>query len=602
MKKTIATLILMLLLPVAVSANQNSGWEVSTSRPGSLDSKTYDTLCLVKGKGAFRNSYKSTYFENGETLPSDKCNAAQISINTEKKIIYPILMTDRAALENSDAFDVLNAERPRILELRRKKYLAAFEAAKTFEAISAFEKTYADNDPDGLIEKLQMLYEALWRKEYMSDFEKATNPDQWNAFIEKYSAEDQDDPDGLIPKAKEKIAQVEARIKKEREEAEELLKIAKIEIETRVRIEEEMRVKKELEEARIKREQEEAARKRLEAAEARTKREKGGVAAGEEMDAAEAKTGASYKDVAVLLGFPIMENENEFLETMRDRGQDAECRNKEDGGRQCIVDNPTACPITGKPCLLITGTYRKDGSFYNGFGYQMGTIRAQEIHEKMYPKFGKAKEKTTSNDLGAVTQYNWQLDNVKFSIIGAILKTPDKITAHTLISFDVEKPTPKAQQKQAAADKQKEEKKGGEDEAKDNMRKLADGHAKYSNRIFYSSDQARKIVESFTLKCREGKILYLVSVLYASMEDYEIKYGTKRGVFEAYEVENRGDNIRIYRSHMNNKMERQLGSGRLFYTINEWGELKSPAMSGEIFSMYFSKACGDFWVPDLYAY
>ncbi len=110
------------------------------------------------------------------------------------------------ALVNSKAIEKLEVE---IAADGKKKeaeryatYRARFDSATTLEAIDEFRSTYASNDTDGLIEKLEPLRTKLAYARYREEFANATALGNMRAISDKYK---DNDPDNLIPALNKKI-------------------------------------------------------------------------------------------------------------------------------------------------------------------------------------------------------------------------------------------------------------------------------------------------------------------------------------------------------------------------------------------------------------
>lgn len=104
-------------------------------------------------------------------------------------------------------------------EEARATYFGAFQAATTLERIKGFETRYAQNDPDGLIEKLGPRRGELQYKQYRDEFSQAKSSSELSRFISTY---EQSDQDKLVPEAKKRLvatlqADEKARLAKEAE-------------------------------------------------------------------------------------------------------------------------------------------------------------------------------------------------------------------------------------------------------------------------------------------------------------------------------------------------------------------------------------------------
>jgi hypothetical protein len=102
-------------------------------------------------------------------------------------------------------------------EKARAEYLASFEAAKTLRAIQAFESRYADDDPDGLIPKLQSLRERLRYDEYRAAYAGAKLSSELAKFLTDYAAYD---PDHLLVEARKRMPLMQKQEQLEQQRAE----------------------------------------------------------------------------------------------------------------------------------------------------------------------------------------------------------------------------------------------------------------------------------------------------------------------------------------------------------------------------------------------
>lgn len=95
-------------------------------------------------------------------------------------------------------------------------YLKSYENATTLNKIRFFEKTYADNDPDGLIEKLAATKRQLKIDRYHQGFASMSAISDLEAFIADYANYD---PDGIVPEARRRLASERQRVAEEEKKA-----------------------------------------------------------------------------------------------------------------------------------------------------------------------------------------------------------------------------------------------------------------------------------------------------------------------------------------------------------------------------------------------
>jgi len=127
-----------------------------------------------------------------------------------------------AALAKSGALAMLDqaaaVEQARAEADAYASYKAAYADATTLEKIVEFERRYSGSDKDSLIAALQPRKRQLLRDQYLMAFDTAKSPSDFTAFITRYA---QDDPDGLVPRARQRlaIAQGKERVLREKEAA-----------------------------------------------------------------------------------------------------------------------------------------------------------------------------------------------------------------------------------------------------------------------------------------------------------------------------------------------------------------------------------------------
>lgn len=83
----------------------------------------------------------------------------------------------------------------------RLAYQEEFSKARTTNALNAFIQRYSNNDPDGLVPKATEKLAQASINDYRSAFDSAQSSSSLNTFIQRYQT---NDPDKLIPKAIER--------------------------------------------------------------------------------------------------------------------------------------------------------------------------------------------------------------------------------------------------------------------------------------------------------------------------------------------------------------------------------------------------------------
>lgn len=91
------------------------------------------------------------------------------------------------------------------IKRERSRYLAAYEEANTLKTIQDFERTYADNDPDGLITKLASEKVIIEHNTYLEMHANSISSTQLQTFIDTYSDQD---PDGLVIQARKRLTTI----------------------------------------------------------------------------------------------------------------------------------------------------------------------------------------------------------------------------------------------------------------------------------------------------------------------------------------------------------------------------------------------------------
>ncbi len=110
------------------------------------------------------------------------------------------------ALQESGFLSVMEqflvARNTREAEEARAAYRAAFENAKTLEAIKAFEDKYQGNDPEGFIGQLSLGKRTLEVEEYRRRYAALQTTKDLQAFLTDYAS---DDPDGRLPEVRQRL-------------------------------------------------------------------------------------------------------------------------------------------------------------------------------------------------------------------------------------------------------------------------------------------------------------------------------------------------------------------------------------------------------------
>ena len=104
------------------------------------------------------------------------------------------------------------------------------------------------------------------------------------------------------------------------------------------------------------------------------------------------------------------------------------------------------------------------------------------------------------------------------------------------------------------------------------LESIAKAYVKYGGKIISDDAQAKRIVDGFNIDCRmqDRRILPLNHLLYMALgQGYE-------NVETVFILDRRGKAVRIYReSYKDGKVVTPM---KMYYEINEWGELKSPVV------------------------
>jgi len=101
-------------------------------------------------------------------------------------------------------------EGARAAERQRLDYLNQFQKAqRSLQGIQEFEARYASNDLDGMIPQLANIKRSFLVDAYRSRFSSMNTEAEIAKFIDDYQS---DDPDGLIPEARKRLAVERARV------------------------------------------------------------------------------------------------------------------------------------------------------------------------------------------------------------------------------------------------------------------------------------------------------------------------------------------------------------------------------------------------------
>ena len=126
---------------------------------------------------------------------------------------YRVLRSDAAArlFNGTDAqarLEELRGEKDRAaIAGIRIRYKKEFAEATTLEKIAAFEQEWGLFDLDKLVPKLQPLKQQLLHERYLAGFRNARTQADLSRFIDAYA---KDDPDTLVPRARQKLAALDA--------------------------------------------------------------------------------------------------------------------------------------------------------------------------------------------------------------------------------------------------------------------------------------------------------------------------------------------------------------------------------------------------------
>lgn len=169
---------------------------------------------LMQSTGAFLQGQLYIHCgPDGGSAGSYLCNSEffePYGANSRYRVLRPSLIVE--AIRQSGLVAAVDQYQAAQDSRRRADAQAAyrrdFEAAKTLEAISAFESKYGSNDPEGLVPQLAQLKSSLRLAEYRRRYEAIRDSKDIEAFIKDYAA---DDPDGKVPEARSRLEQEQQR-------------------------------------------------------------------------------------------------------------------------------------------------------------------------------------------------------------------------------------------------------------------------------------------------------------------------------------------------------------------------------------------------------
>lgn len=130
-----------------------------------------------------------------------------------------------------------------------------------------------------------------------------------------------------------------------------------------------------------------------------------------------------------------------------------------------------------------------------------------------------------------------------------------------------------------------------DDERRKNQSYVQNLRKKYTSRLQYRSDYARKVVQSFDLDCKagDGRYLPLEHVLLSKLAAMD-----KEHAWLVTRADSRGEDVRIYDDLVS--ADGKVMNSTVAFELNKWGEIRSPSIRMEAVLNSCFGSYGPIWV------